>query len=280
MAAPLLVDEMILDPNDFKFFQQAIKEQAGIALSENKMDLVQSRLRARIQALQLKGYGAYRKHLQSHSHEDSEWQIFINLLTTNKTDFFREPRHFDYLSSQFLPAWKKQAKEPLKVWSAACSTGEEPYTLSMILAQHLLPKHDYKILASDIDSNVLEKAASGVFPASRIKEQVPSEFIQSSIDFGTGGIANWSRIRPQMKERISFKQHNLIESSYPGDAVFDLIFLRNVLIYFTPETIQFVVQKLYKSAKPGGLLFIGHSESLNGIKTSWTNIHPSIYTKA
>ncbi len=272
--------ELSLSQNDFQFFRGLIHETAGISLSDSKMELVQSRLRSRVIALGMSGFGEYRKYLQQASQDQDEWQTFINSLTTNKTDFFREPKHFDYLVKDFLPTWKPRGAEPLNIWCAASSTGEEPYTLSMVLARAMAPTmRTYKILATDIDTDALAAASRGVYPASRIDEQIPQEYRSHAIEYGTGGIANWARIHPNVKNKITYEPHNLIEPKIPGERIFDLIFLRNVLIYFTPETILQVVEKLHKAAKPGGLLFIGHSESLNNVKSSWTSVSPSVYIK-
>jgi chemotaxis methyl-accepting protein methylase len=149
----------------------------------------------------------------------------------------------------------------------------------MVLERYLPPTSNFQILATDIDSQVLQKASSAVYPASRIREQVPEDYHSRAIDFGKSGIEYWARIKPHLKDRVSFATHNLIDDSLPRDSSFDIIFLRNVLIYFAPETIQFVVEKLYRATKPGGLLFISHSESLNAIETSWTSVAPSIYKK-
>ncbi|RYZ81154.1 MAG: hypothetical protein EOP04_24545, partial [Proteobacteria bacterium] len=148
-----------------------------------------------------------------------------------------------------------------------------------VLARYLSPGQDFKILATDVDSGVLAKAANGVFPEASIREQVPREYLPTSVDFGRQDVTGWARIKPGLKQKISFKPHNLIELSYPGDEVFEVVFLRNVLMYFNPQTIQFVVEKLFKSVRPGGYLFIGRSESLKNIETSWKYITNSIYRK-
>jgi len=277
MNLPALPAAASLSSEDFAFFREALEANSGISLSQTKQGLLISRLRSTLEDLGLGSFAEYRKFLETRPEADSAWTNFVEMMTTNKTDFFREEKHFDYLVNHVLPTWSPD--KPLNAWSAACSTGEEPYTLAMVLDRHLPPASNFRILASDIDSNVLQVAAEGVYPSSRIREQVPVAYREGAIDFGSGQIENWARVKPRLKKTVTVKVHNLVEESYPGEEIFDLIFLRNVLIYFAPETIRFVVEKLSRSAKPGALLFISHSESLNNIPTSWKSVAPSIYRK-
>ncbi len=266
-----------LSREDFLFFRERIYSLAGITLNEHKQELVHTRLRFRVQELGLKSYHDYRLYLESLKPDHEEWQLFINRLTTNKTDFFREPKHFDFLLHKYIPDWQKKKKDVLQVWSAACSTGEEPYTLAMVLE---LAQLKYEIHASDIDSDVLKKAQNAVYPLSKLQNEIPENYFSHFINQGSGHIDSWGRISPRIKKNISFFQHNLIDGSMPFEkASIDVFFLRNVLIYFSPETISLAVENLYQMAAPGALLCIGHSETLNGVKTSWKAVSPSIYTK-
>lgn len=267
----------ILNETDFTFFREMIELRAGIKISETKKDLMQSRLRSRIIDLDLKSFTDYRVCLAGLPPRHPEWQNFINTLTTNKTDFFREARHFDFMVKEFLPAWLDTANQTLRVWSCASSTGEEPYTISMTLNESLPKSREFRILATDVDTEVLEKASKGVYPSS-LAHQIPEEFRSKVLSLGTGDISEWMRVKPHIKEKVIFKRHNLLEDQLPS-VKFDLIFCRNVLIYFSPSTISKIIEKLYLAANPNSYLFIGHSESLHNIDHPWRYVAPAIYQK-
>jgi chemotaxis methyl-accepting protein methylase len=264
--------------DDFSYFRGLVRELLGIQLSSAKKELVQSRLRARINALGVDGFSGYRAHLGQLASSDPEWQVFINLLTTNKTDWFRESAHFDYLKKDFLPAWKALGRRKLQVWSAACSTGEEPYTLAAVLEKELGAGYGYEILATDIDTEVLRNAKNGVYPLSRM-EQVPENYRNGLFCVGTGEISQWMKVKSQLRQNINFQQINLTRPPYPWIGKFDLIFCRNVLIYFPKEEIQKVIEGMHDAAAPGANLVIGHSESLQNVKVSWNYKKPSIFLK-
>jgi chemotaxis methyl-accepting protein methylase len=262
---------------DFDFFCHQIHSIAGIYLKCSKRDLVYTRLRSRVEHLGLKNFSAYRNLLSGLNNKDPEWQMFINLLTTNKTDFFREPKHFDFLIESYLPVWIKKKSKTLKIWSCAASTGEEPFTIAMILNRSLPKDLDFKILATDIDTKVLSLAENGVYSNAKLGE-IPDEF-HSSLTYGKGEVEGWFSMKDCLRQKISYQQHNLVETAYPNNEMFDIIFCRNLLIYFNKETIESVINKLYERANPGAILFIGHAESLQGIETKWKLISPSIFIK-
>jgi len=268
-----------LEESDLKYFCDLIEERAGIHLKPAKHDLVRTRLRSRIGAHNLQSYTEYKDLLASLSDNNPEWEIFTNLLTTNKTDFFREPKHFDFLINQIIPEWSRTHQKTFKVWSAACSTGEEPYTLAMILSRYLPKGKDFKIFATDIDTEVLKVAQNAVYGVTK-QHEIPKDYQQPCIELGRREAKNWFRIKPELKERVVFKQHNLIERMAPNPDTFDLVLCRNVLIYFAPENIDFVQAKLFTTVKPGGHFFIGHSESLQGMKHRWKSVSPSVFKKA
>jgi len=268
-----------LDETDLHYFCKALESRAGIALKPSKQNLVQTRLRSRIATHGFKNYKEYRQYLETLPDDHPEWESFTNSLTTNKTEFFREPKHFDFLAHQILPQWLKTHQKTFKVWSAASSTGEEAYTLAMVLDRHLPKDRDFKILATDVDTKVLKTAQNGVYHISK-KMEIPEEYHSTCLDIGKGNVRGWFRIKPHLKEKVIFKKHNLIEKTFPGENVFDLVLCRNVLIYFGPESVDFVQRKLYYTVKPGGYLFIGHSESFNGLKHQWSSVGPSILKKA
>lgn len=273
-----LISEIKLGREEFNFFRAKIFSLAGINMSDAKIMLVQARLRARILNLNLRDFRDYVSYLESIPPSHKEWERFINLLTTNKTDWFREQEHFDFIESEFIPRWKKLGKTHLKVWCAASSTGEEPYTLSLVLNSALSGSGiTYSILASDIDTKVLQHAQNGVYPKSRL-EQVPEKF-HSGFSFGTGDISHWMKIKKEIKSHITFKQINLTQYPFPIEEKFDLVMCRNVLIYFNPQTIKQVVNNIFQVANKESSLIIAHAESLQNIKTSWIYKCPSIYFK-
>lgn len=265
-----------IEDDDLRYFCSLIEEKAGIALKQTKHDLIKARLRARLDHHGLEDYGDYRRLLQSLKKNDPEWETFVNLLTTNKTDFFREPAHFRYLTQQIIPAWLAGSQKTFRVWSAASSTGEEPYTLAMVLRQQLPAGRDFHITATDIDTEVLKTARNAVYNNAK-RPEIPPEY-HGFIEAGQGEARGWFRIKRELKEKITFGQHNLISRDLPGEN-FDLVLCRNVLIYFGQENIGFVQEKLRGATRPGGHLFIGHSESLQGLTHSWKMVGPSVFRK-
>lgn len=268
-----------LDGESFEYIRDRLYELAGISLSTKKRDLVQTRIRKRLAALGFPSFPSYVDHLKSLGQKDEEWQGLINALTTNKTDFFRESAHFDLLTSKVLPEWSKRAKGPLAVWSAACSTGEEPYSLAMTLARALDgTAHDFAISASDIDTDVLSYAANGVYQKAALTH-LAQPLWKDFVDMGTGGIAEWCRVKASLKSRVSFHQVNLVRDACRWPEAFDVIFCRNVLIYFSQESIKRTIDLLYRSAKPGAYLFISHTESLHHVSSNWESVKPSVFRK-
>lgn len=263
---------------EFKYFCEKIGALAGINLSASKYELLKSRLRVRLAETHCSSYQEYRKYLERLSPQDSEWQEFINVLTTNKTDFFREPDHFKFILNQFLPEWLRSGERRLRVWSAASSTGEEPYTLAMVLNQALPSDCDFEIVASDIDTQVLSKAMNAVYPLRQLTE-IPERYRSAGVDVGQRTAAGWFRIKPELREKVQFCSFNLLSREPIAEETFDLIFCRNVMIYFSVENIGHASANLFRALKPGGLLMIGHSESLHGVTSDWQTVMPSIYQK-
>lgn len=269
-----------IEKDDFSYFKEMLYQKSGIWMKEVKSDLMSSRLRRRVTQLGMKSLHEYRQHLEKEAVDSNEWQIFINLLTTNKTDFFREPDHYEYLIHQFIPEWLKLGKKHLNIWSCASSTGEEPYTLAMIFDKHLPDGITFSILATDIDTNVLSTAKNGVYSKNRLWE-IPEEYF-SQLAFGTGEVAEWFTLKKRIREKVQFVQHNLISAEMPplsNESKYDLVLCRNVLIYFDTEGIEKTAKKIYQSTTEKGVLLIGHSESLQGKKGLWKTSKPSYYFK-
>lgn len=268
-----------LKEHELKYFCEMIENLAGIVLKASKHDLIKTRLRSRLVQMGFTNYSEYKNYLSSLPKQHEEWQSFINLLTTNKTDFFREPKHFDFLVQFFLPEWLKTNQKTLNIWSAASSTGEEAYTIAMILDKHLPKGREFKIFATDIDTNVVNSASNAVYSVSK-KIEIPLEYHKNCLEFGKGEASGWFRIKQRIKDKVTFKQYNLIENKSPiNEDTYDLIFCRNVFIYFAPKSVELVAKKLYQSTKPKGYLFIGHSESFQGLSHDWKLAGPSILKK-
>lgn len=259
----------------YEELRQILEESTGIELGENKYSLVESRLLKRLNTLQLSSFSKYLKLIME---SDEEFKIFINCMTTNKTDWFREPRHFSYLAESAIPILinekKKGSDQTIYIWSAASSTGEEIYSLAMTFEEHLSQSADYRILGTDIDTDVLQKAASAAYKKTIVEEQVP---VHLRMKYFTNSAKDEVSVCRQLRERTKFRQFNLIESQMPVEMQFDIIFLRNVLIYFTRTTIENVIRRLLRNLKPGGLIFIGHSESLNGLSLPIDQVSEAVY---
>lgn len=259
--------------SEFTQFQSLLYRLAGISLSPAKKALVCGRLAKRIKHHRLDSYGDYFQLLTS-GREPQELQIAIDLLTTNETYFFREPKHFEFLRSRILPA--RRPVSAFRVWSAACSSGEEPYSIAMLLAD-CLHEAPWEIVASDISTRVLERARNGHYAMERA-EHIPQDYLRAFCLKGVGRQEGTFMIDKRLRSKIAFRQVNLNEQ-LPRLGEFDVIFLRNVMIYFDVETKRKVVQRLMAAIKPGGHLLIGHSESLNGVCDELQVVSPSIYRK-
>ncbi len=252
-------------------FSRLMMQAAGIALAPSKKALVSGRLARRVQALGLQTYAEYLDHVQR---DAAERQCAVDLLTTNETYFFREPRHFAFLAEQILP--RADSARPFRVWSAACSSGEEPYSVAMVLAEHL-GSRGWEVLASDISTRVLEQARAGIYPMERA-EKIPQAYLKAYCLKGVGAHAGSFRIAPALRERVAFRAINL-NAGLPDVGVFDLILLRNVMIYFDQPTKAQVCQRLAAALRPGGHLFVGHSESLNGLDCPLRSLQPAVYRR-
>ncbi|HVT34452.1 MAG TPA: CheR family methyltransferase [Nevskiaceae bacterium] len=248
--------EFVLSRNDFRRVRAMIHARAGIALSDAKKDMVFSRLVRRLRALQLDSFNDYLDQLEQHPAWE-EWQEFTNALTTNLTSFFREAHHFEMLRQQFLASKSR----PFRVWCAASSTGEEPYSLAITLAEaaHSLAP-PVQIIASDIDTRVLETARAGVYPLERL-EKLSRERIKRYFQRGTGRNEGYCRVVEPLRKLIDFREINLLDGRWDFDAPFDAIFCRNVMIYFDKPTQRRVLEKFLPLLRPDGRLYAGHSES-------------------
>lgn len=271
-----------LSENDFQVFSRFIYSEYGIKMPPIKRIMLQGRLLKRIRELNMSSYSEYKDYFFSKEGQDKELLHFLNVVTTNKTDFYREPIHFNFLNDSVLPAFKNQSQNsaPFKVWSAGCSSGEEPYTISVVLNEYerFNPLFRFEILGSDISTQMLEKAAKGVYQANKlvtIPMELKKRYFLKSKDPNNQTV----RVHPVLQKNLRLIYLNLMDQSYPVKEMFDVIFCRNVLIYFDRITQEKVINKLCMQLKPGGYFFIGHSESLSGMNAPLDHIRPTIFRK-
>ena len=262
-----------LSRREFSLFQNFIFEQAGITLGESKQALVAGRLAKRLQHHGLNSYGAYFELLQDPA-AGVELQMAIDLLTTYETYFFREPKHFEFLAG--LADRAAAQGLPLRVWSAASSSGEEVYSSAMVLADHMAGGH-WEVLGSDISTRVIERARRAHYPMERASH-IPPDYLRRFCLKGRGPEAGTLLVARDLRAKVQFMQLNL-NTDLPQLGPFDLVFLRNVMIYFSGDTKRQVVERVLGVLKPGGHLLIGHSESLHGISDGLAVVAPSIFRK-
>lgn len=262
----------VLDTASFRALAALVKAQTGIVLSDRKRDLVQGRLARRLRALSLPDYAAYCAWLASPAGE-AELGPMINAMTTNVTRFFREPYHFDMLRDSVLPEMRTMTNR-LRLWSAGCASGEEPYSIAMTLAETARDTGwDARILATDIDSDVLARARTGRYDADGA-QTIPQVFRQRYVTTDDGQI----EIRPEIRAMLTFKQLNLM-AAWPMRGPLDVIFCRNVVIYFDKETQARVFARFATLLRPGGWLFLGHSETLHGVGDAFAQAGRTAYRK-
>jgi chemotaxis protein methyltransferase CheR len=261
-----------LSEREFQYFQKLIFTEAGIHMPASKRTMVAGRLAKRLKLLQLLSYGDYYQYLKG---RPEEIQTAVDLLTTNETYFFREPKHFDFLREQ--ATLRRHRGELFRVWSAACSSGEEPYSVAMVLTE-ALGDYNWEVIASDISTEVLDRARAGSYSMSRA-EKIPEHYLKKYCLRGVGSAEGTLLVDRQLRQNLTFRQINL-NAHLPSIGLFDMILLRNVMIYFNAQTKQEVVARLACRLKPGGYLVIGHSETLNGFQQGLTALRPSIYQAA
>jgi len=272
-----------LSEKDFKAFSSFIYTEFGIKMPAVKRIMLQGRLLKRIRSLNMNSYTEYKDYLFSAEGHKEEIFNFLNVVTTNKTDFFREPVHFDFLNSTVLPNHinGNQSREAFKIWSAGCSSGEELYTISMILNEFKRSNvsFNYSMLGTDISKNVLSKAARGVYPFNKV-DIVPLDLKRKYFLKSKDKENPTVKVQSELQRNLNLKFLNLMDSSYSNiTEKFDVIFCRNVLIYFDRATQEAVINKLSMHLKVGGFFFIGHSESLTGMDVPLEHIKPTIFRK-
>lgn len=268
--------EYTITNEEFQRFSALVYQESGIALSESKKALLVSRLSRRLRELGLATFRAYYERVVGRTNRD-EFTYMLDLISTNKTDFFREPRHFDFLRNHILPE-PRQTRQ-IHIWSAGCSSGEEAYSIAITVCDGLIStaKRDCKILASDLSTRVLKKAESGIYDIGRVCN-LPPEIIRRHFIKGRNNIDN-IKIKDHLRNMVVFMRINLMDERYPIKSPLDAIFCRNVMIYFDRPTQERLMSRFYRYLKPGGYLFIGHSESLQWVENKFRYVEPTIYQK-
>ncbi|MBT1700655.1 chemotaxis protein CheR [Fulvivirgaceae bacterium PWU4] len=268
-----------MDDESFLRLSSYVTREYGIKLPKSKLSMLESRLNKKVKSLGMTSYKQFLEYLFSEEGKQAELFHVIDLITTNKTDFFREPDHFKFLSGNFLPDWVQHEQgRQLRIWSAGCSTGEEPYTLLMVMEEfrRRYPQLNYSIHASDVSMRVIQSAFQGIFTMDKIgvvpPEMKRNYFLRSKLQ------PDLVRVKPEYRKKISYKRINLVDESFGLNCFdYDIIFCRNVLIYFDKATQERIIRKFASHLSRGGLLFIGHSESMMGMDVPFRQLKPTIY---
>lgn len=261
---------------DFQFVQALILKETGISLTEHKKTMVYGRLVRRLRQIEINNFTDYFSLIL----QDTDERIaFINAMTTNKTQFFREKHHFDYLNKVLIPAWLKKKKSRIRIWSAGCSTGEEPYSIASLFAYHGLFDlvSDCKILATDIDTQTLDIGKLGIYPLEG-SHYIPEDILRCGFIRGKGKNDALLKVKPVLQQGVQFNRLNLI-STWPHRGSFDLIFCRNVMIYFEKEMQQRLIFRFWQKLEKGGIFIIGHSENMGLMGDKFENIGQTMYRK-
>lgn len=277
---------LTMSQREFDRFSALIYDEAGIKIPLAKKTMLEARLQKRLKALKMHSFEEYANFVFSHEGQQQEMVHLVDVVTTNKTDFFREPQHFDFLVKQVLPYLQRGRESralssSFKIWSAGCSTGEEPYTMAMVLSEyaHSNPGFRFNITASDICTKVLKTAMTAVYPEDRV-DTIPlplkKKYLLRSKDKNKGLV----RICNELRNLVTFLRINLMDDELPIGELQDAIFCRNVIIYFDKPTQTRLMHKFHRRLAPGGFLFLGHSETLNGLDVPFQSVASTVYRKA
>jgi chemotaxis protein methyltransferase CheR len=271
-----------LSKRNFEALSKFIYSYSGIKMPLSKSTMLEGRLRRRLRVTGIATFDDYCDYLFNHDGIEREAIYLIDAVTTNKTDFFREPKHFDYMRDVALGDIMRQFSERrLRIWSSACSTGAEPYTLAMVMSDYLqsqAPDRDYFILATDLSTDVLQKAQKGIY-SSDMMAPVPPDMMRRYVMRATNAHRQEMRVAPMLRQKVGFARMNLMDAKYPIGDPMHIIFCRNVLIYFDKQTQQQVLTRLCNSLVPGGYLFIGHSETVSGFDLPIRQVANTIFKR-
>lgn len=276
--------QYILSDKEFELFSDLIYKASGITLNETKKELVKARLSKRLTKTGIDSFDKYYKFVTKEDNTGNELVQLLDSISTNKTEFFRERKHFDFLDNVLLPNLarekEKNRNKMVRVWCAGCSTGEETYSLALTILNHINPndRWDLKILATDISTKVLQKAIKGIYKKEVLKD-VPSATFASHFSRVSYDNTDCYMVKDHIKKLITFRRFNLMNTNFPFRNPFDFIFCRNVMIYFDPETQRRLVAKFYNCLPKDGYLFIGHSETLTKHTQGFKYVQPAVYQK-
>lgn len=272
-----------LSESEYRFLRDLVYQRSRINLGESKHELVASRIGKRLRQLGLHSYSDYCRYLQSQNGQE-ELTDFIDAISTNHTSFFRDPSHFDFLRKQIMEPMRATARtaavRKFRVWSAACSSGQEPYSIALCLAEFFatIPGWNWEIDASDISTRMLSAAQAGIYEAEQVT--LPNnDWLRRYFQRGVRAYEGCFRVKPEIRDRVRFHHINLFQPRYPFPSGFQVVFCRNVMIYFDRPTQQNLIQKIADHSTTGAFLFVGPSESLIGIKHSFQYVAPGIYQK-
>jgi chemotaxis protein methyltransferase CheR len=274
-----------ISPALYTKFQKLVHQESGIWLGESKSALLCGRLSRRLRALKMSSLGDYYEFV-SHPNHYEERVAMVDAITTNETRFFRDPRHFEFLEQRVIPHWRTEAQQgrrtkTVRLWSAGCSSGEEPYSLAMLMARHLPNDQGWsvKILATDISTKVLAHARLGVYSAAKSAD-IPEPLLKDYMLKGVHQCEGQMKVMPQIQDMVEFDKLNLVYGPYPAEMHFDVIFCRNVLIYFDQEAKQKVVEHCSRCLARNGFLFVGQAENLSTVNSRLRSLAPAIYARA
>jgi chemotaxis protein methyltransferase CheR len=274
----------VLSNKEFELFRKLIYKSCGIHLTSSKKELVKARLSKRLTKTGINSFEQYYKFVVRHDKSGNELVHLLDSISTNKTDFFREKRHFDFLNTKLLPELikkKEKAKnKTIRIWCAASSSGEEPYTLAITILNHINPNDGWniKILATDISTKILQKAIKGIYAKETLKGISPA-IVSAHFKRVVVDKSNCFQVKNHLKKLITFRRFNLMSPKFPFRNPFDFIFCRNVMIYFDIETQHGLISKFYECLPKDGYLFIGHSETLAKRTHGFKYIEPAVYQK-
>ncbi|MBP3416022.1 MAG: protein-glutamate O-methyltransferase [Spirochaetaceae bacterium] len=280
----LSFQQKTLSEAEFKKIAAYIEKNVGIKMPPEKRLMMQSRLSSRLKALHLDSYKQYIDYVFSGKDKDNhEIIMMIDAMTTNLTEFFREPQHFDFMKGTVLPQYAAQGRNQIKIWSAGCSTGQEPYTLSMVMASYIKNNplssiRDYSVLATDISTKVLDKAASAIYPMDAVKG-IPKEIMHQYFLKGKDPANPAVRLKQDIRSHVNFMRLNFMDEDYGFRDTLQIIFCRNVLIYFDKQNQEKVIRQFLRYLEPGGYLFLGHSETIFGMTLPFKTVAPTVFQR-
>ena len=273
-----------LSDREFQRFSGFIYDHTGIKMPPAKKTMLEARLQKRLKALGIASFEGYGDFVFSQEGSATELIHLIDVVTTNKTDFFREPGHFDYMVKAALPSILQTRpdvlRDPIRIWSAGCSTGEEPYTLAMVLSEFAVGRPDFRavITATDICTQVLQTAKMAIYPEERT-DPIPLNLKKKYLMRSREKSKSLVRISPKLRSMVSFRRINFMDDEFGISEKMDIIFCRNVVIYFDKPTQLKLMRKFHRQLKPGGYLFIGHSETLSGLDVDFKAVASTVYRK-